>query len=172
MTGIVFPPGINSWQTSCKNKNKEAVPCGFHTSQLFYHYLIRDEYLSHDILIVGQRQTQISYIAIITLHKHTIRYRKVVSWRHRCGKITLEFRIYSWPWWRWGSCRTLSPARAAHRWSCRKCCGGDQVLDSGRRRQKEHPQLCPAHANLTVTHPRKGAQSKNHQRSFLLSPTS
>lgn len=77
--------------------------------------------------------------------------------------------IYSWPWWRWGSCRTLSPGRAAHRWSCRKCCGGDRGLDSGRRRQKEHPQLCPVHTDVRVTHPMKIslAQSRNCNAHFL-----
>lgn len=45
VTGIVFPPGINSWQTSCKDTNKEASPDGFHIFQLLFYHLL------HHILI-------------------------------------------------------------------------------------------------------------------------
>lgn len=41
--------------------------------------------------------------------------------------------------------------KAAHLWSCRKCCGGDPRLGSGRRRQKVHLRQFPVQTGHTVT---------------------
>lgn len=41
--------------------------------------------------------------------------------------------------------------KAAHLWSCRKCCGGDPRLGSGRRRQKVHLQQFPV-KQVSVRH--------------------
>lgn len=75
VTGMVFPPGISSWQTNCEEtkKGKEWAYQRMRKADSVTRTSKTDSaetkaaYLPHHIFIIGQSQTQITDVPIITL---------------------------------------------------------------------------------------------------------